>query len=180
MPGMSRNLVIDASVARSAGGVDATATTSVQCRDFLLSVLRVCHHLAMTAAMSSEWKRNQSSFTRNWQVQMANRRKLDYVDALEMPALRERVEATARNDRDRRAMLKDWHLIEAALATHQVVVSRDESARCLFDAAARELRELRSLAWVNPEREDEHPIAWLKQGARSQRSRRLGRTLPDV
>ncbi len=39
----SKRLVIDASIARSAGGNEATIPCSKHCRDFLKSVLEICH-----------------------------------------------------------------------------------------------------------------------------------------
>ena len=50
-----RLLVIDASVARAAGGAEATAQVSRECRDFLSTVLTVCHQIVMTPEISEEW-----------------------------------------------------------------------------------------------------------------------------
>lgn len=45
---ISKRLVIDASVARSAGKKDATDPRSVRCRDFLKTVLEISHRVVMT------------------------------------------------------------------------------------------------------------------------------------
>ena len=45
---VSKRLVIDASVARAAGGEDATYPISVSCRDFLKAVLDLSHRVVMT------------------------------------------------------------------------------------------------------------------------------------
>ena len=56
----SKRLVIDASIARSAGGSKATVACSTHCRDFLKSVLEICHRIVMTPEMMSEKKNTQS------------------------------------------------------------------------------------------------------------------------
>ncbi|HEV2689742.1 MAG TPA: hypothetical protein VGV35_14365 [Bryobacteraceae bacterium] len=57
-------------------------------------------------------------------------------------------------------MLKDLHLVEAALGAEDIVVSMDENARMLFA-----VRELREIMWVNPVREPQRVLDWLEQGA---------------
>jgi hypothetical protein len=57
-------------------------------------------------------------------------------------------------------MLKDLHLIEAALAAASIVVSVDDRARALF-----QIRELGAITWVNPVSDNERIQAWLEEGA---------------
>jgi hypothetical protein len=57
---LENRLVIDASVARSSGDQGATYPTSVNCRDFLLAVLNICHQLVMTQDIKAEWDKHQS------------------------------------------------------------------------------------------------------------------------
>jgi hypothetical protein len=70
----SKLLVIDASVGRAAGGENATAPTSVNCREFLKSVLFICHRVVMTPEIKEEWKTHQSNFSREWRCQMVARK----------------------------------------------------------------------------------------------------------
>ena len=51
------------------------------------------------------------------------------------------------------AMLKDVPLVEAALQTGHIVVSRDEDARVFF-----QIRELSTITWVNPLAEPEQVL----------------------
>ncbi|MGA9382780.1 MAG: hypothetical protein WBV73_28800 [Phormidium sp.] len=63
---VSKLLVIDASVARAAGGESAKSPTSKYCRDFLLAVLDISHRVVMTPDIRKEWDKHQSSFARTW------------------------------------------------------------------------------------------------------------------
>lgn len=58
------------------------------------------------------------------------------------------------------AVVKDLHLIEAALAADRIVISLDDNARAFFrvDAA-------KEVVWVNPVDQGGHAICWLRQGA---------------
>ena len=170
----SRCLVIDASVARASGGEDATYPTSKRCRDFLTAVHRICHRVVMTSEIGREWKEHQSNFARQWRVSMQARRKVCRVDVTPNDMLYDKVKQEAANDKTHQAMLNDLHLIEAALITDRTVVSLDESARGLFAEMAERVGELKNVSWVNPDRVDEQPIRWLEEGARPEKSRRLG------
>jgi len=72
-------------------------------------------------------------------------------------------------------MQKDRVLIEAAIASDSSIVSLDESARRLFVLASSAMAMLNRIVWVNPDRDDEQPIHWLKRGAKPDRRRMLGR-----
>lgn len=64
----SKQLVIDADVARSSGRETATYPRAVNCRDFLKEVRSQNHKVVMTRKISDEWKRNQSRFARRWAI----------------------------------------------------------------------------------------------------------------
>jgi hypothetical protein len=176
----AKSLVVDANVARCSGGPDATYPTSTRCRDFLNAVLTICHRVVVAPALSEEWRRHRSRFFRAWRVSMTARRKIVVVDVPENPNLRERIRGFAGSDRGTEGMLKDCHLIEAALATDRVVISLDETARAYFAGVAGHIGELRSVAWVNPDRVDEELIAWLEGGAEAEPRQRLGFWPGDV
>jgi hypothetical protein len=70
-------------------------------------------------------------------------------------------------------MLKDVHLVEATLATHDRIASLDENARGHFGRLATKLQALRRLLWINPTRAEEDAISWLEKGAPIKKSLRL-------
>ncbi len=171
---VSRRIVIDASVARSAGGENAVFPISKHCRDFLKTMLVVGHRVVLTPAVRDEWKKHESRFARQWRVAMVARKKVLPHELGENGALREAIEKAAMNTRGRDAMLKDTHLIEAAQATDRVVASLDDTVRSLFAGAATRVRVLRAVAWVNPGDQLEGAVAWLEDRAAVEQHRLLG------
>ena len=108
---------------------------------------------------------------------MFARRKVRYVEIIEDNTLRERVLRTANSASERQALLDDLLLVEAALVTDRTVASLDEHVRTLFRQAADQVGELRTVVWVNPEREEETPLLWLRNGASAELERMLGYAL---
>jgi len=172
----SKRLVIDASVARAAGGEDASHPTSKHCRDFLEAIRRICHQIVITPEIGEEWKRHQSKFARQWLVSMTAKKKARRLGNVTDNGLRDKVERSIveMKENDREAIRKDFRLIEAAIATDRIVISLDETARALFAAAVRSVGKLKNIVWVNPSRPGEELILWLANGAKPEKRRLLG------
>jgi hypothetical protein len=164
-PGRIR-LVIDASVARAAGGEQATYPTAQNCRDFLKAVLRICHTMVCTGALREEWDRHASAFSRAWRVWMSSRDKLAEIPEPIQESLREGIKGVGLTVPQREAVMKDVPLIEAALATDHVVVSCDGTARNSFHHLLTRVPELGSVAWVNPTHDPDGILRWLEEGAK--------------
>lgn len=173
---ISKRLVIDASIARAAGGEDATQPTSKNCRDFLKAVLDICHRMVMTPEIKEEWNKHESIFARRWRSSMVAKKKLEYY--AEIPVdneLWEFIDCLAETDNQRLEMFKDLRLIEAALFTDKIVISLDEkTARKFFNKAATGLEILQDIVWVNPDQAEEKAIDWLEKGAEPAPERLLG------
>ena len=167
-------LVIDTDIARSTGGMEAHDERSKGCRDFLLAVRENKHKLVTTDATREEWHKHQSKFTKTWMASMVARRRICWVEAPPDEVLRRKVEAVTTNEKKRDAMLKDIHLIEAALQADKIVISLDETVRGCFHETALKIGVLREVAWVNPCKSDEEPIDWLLNGAELEKERLLG------
>lgn len=105
---------------------------------------------------------------------MVARRKLHIADVPLNDELRDKIARAAASAKHREAMLKDTHLIEAAIATDRIIVSLDETVRILFKVAAQRVGELRLIMWANPDQPEEGCIIWLESGARTERKRQLG------
>jgi len=148
-----KRLVIDADIAQAAGGIDAVHPTSVSCRDFLESVLKICHHAIITQEIKEEWDNHQSIFANRWRYSMMSKRKLHFIktDTDLDKALREKINHAGANKKDLEAMLKDIHLIEAALKTDGTVISGDERVRKLFASASlKSVSEIKNIVWEIP------------------------------
>jgi len=169
----SKQLVIDADVARASGSETATHPRAEHCRDFLNAVLSLSHRIVMTEKINNEWKNHQSRFARRWRVSMDARKKINRIDPPEDEELQSKVTTTTNNTDEIEAIQKDFHLLQAALATDQTVISLDETVRQLFKQASQQVGEIRNIIWVNPDRTEEQPITWLQNGAPPEPHRQL-------
>lgn len=161
----SKRLIIDADVARASGSETATHPRAEHCRDFLNAVLSLGYRIVMTERINNEWKNHQSRFARRWRVSMDARKKIVRVNPPEGAELQNKVASTTNDEDEIEAIEKDFHLLQAALATDQTVISLDETIRHLFVRASQQVGEIRNIIWVNPDKVEEQPIAWLQNGA---------------
>ena len=169
-----KRLVVNASVARAAGGEGATASVSINYTEFVESFRIECrHHIVMTPELSDEWNAHQSIFTATWLKSMIARKRFDYVEPLVNRALRDKIEGTATGENEVEEMRKDFHLLEAAQETDQTVISLDETVRECFARATQHVGEIRDIVWVNPDFTEEEPLVWLQNGARPEDRRQL-------
>ncbi len=170
-----KRLVVNASVARAAGGEGATASLSINCTEFLEAFRDESpHHIVMTFELSEEWDKHQSNFAAEWLGNMIATRRFHYIELPQNRALYDEIEATVVREEDIDAMLKDFHLFGAALETDQTVISLDETIRGLFKRAFQQVSGIRNIIWVNPDRTaEEDPIVWLQNGAPTEPNRRL-------
>ena len=169
----SKRLVIDADVAQASGSDTATDPRAKDCRDFLQKVLSLCHRVVMTPEISDEWKGHRSRFARRWLVLMKSRKKVCRVEPPANEVLLDKIEKTATSEKALKDMRKDFRLLEAALATDQAITSCDETVRRHFTQAAQSVDEIQDIVWVNPERTEEQPLPWLRDGAQPEAHRKL-------
>lgn len=112
-----------------------------------------------------------------WLRSMHAKKKIDKIEPDELlphAGLRNKISGCAATSKDRDAMMKDVHLVEAALATDKIIVSRDDTARELFSGASKNVGEIQKVIWVNPAEESD-PCSWLEKGASAEDRRMLGR-----
>jgi hypothetical protein len=165
-------LVIDTDIARSAG--EALEKRSKCCRELLNEILNTGHRVVSTEAIREEWRKHQSKFTRTWLVSMIARKRVCWIEAPSDEELRAKVAVSTVSESEQKAMLKDVHLVEAACKADKIVFSMDERVRKCFHEAALDIDVLKLIVWVNPSREEETPLAWLRDGAEWQKERMLG------
>lgn len=165
----SKLLVVDASVMRAAGGEAATDPAPAHARDTLKTILTICHRVFPSPDLSDEWKRHQSRFARGWLTRMYARGK---VIRREPPA-RDEILADIRSfhaitQLDIVAIEKDLHLISAALAADQIVLSRDDQMAAIIRKICGDTRTLTSKAvghilWINPIADRDPLHGWLSE-----------------
>ncbi|MBI3412062.1 MAG: hypothetical protein HY301_01735 [Verrucomicrobia bacterium] len=170
----TRQIVIDADIARAAGDTPDVSGVAKSCRDFLRAVLDICHQAVWTPDIAAEWKRHASRYARKWRVQMAARKKLKETEALPVAGLESRVLASNDPGLLPEKITKDLHLVFAAVATESPVASHDGAIRRRLVNSLGKVPELNSVIWVDPANSDETPLDWLRAGAPSDKHRELG------
>ena len=181
MSKMSRRIVVDASVARSAGLTENPI--SLYCRRFLEAIHDTKHQVVMTDDIRSEWKKHQSRYSLTWLSAMQSRGRVINVStsADDEKDLADRLDAsTLVTDAQKDAARKDMLLLLAALKTDKLVSSRDDVVRAIFAVLCAELAKIASVNWVNPVVESEMAVEWIKAGARADVERSLGKFQPDA
>jgi hypothetical protein len=168
-------LVLDASIAQAAGSLESSNPMGIPCREFLITIRGVCHRMAWSETIKAEWDRHRSSFAAQWLVTMMNLKKLRRIKAEALDELRSAIQEHSEDQNVIRIMLKDAHLIEAALATDARIASLDDTARGHFRRLAASHEPVRRVIWVNPAVPAEQAIEWLEGGALAQPARRLKR-----
>lgn len=175
MTKLQKLLVIDANIARSAGGKQTQDEVSKGCRGFLMVMRDVTKHKVVTTeAILAEWYKHQSRFTLHWLTSMQKKGRVVDVDIPTKGRLRSRVTNTTSSIASRKAMLKDIHLVEAAFHADKIVVSMDEAVRNCFHEASEKIDALKLIAWVNPCKREETALEWLRDGAELDRERLPG------
>lgn len=167
----SRDLVIDASVATSAG---ERGRRGEMCQSFLSAMIdRTVHRLVMTKQIGMEWDRHSHPIARRWRKKMIGMRRVVKLAVDPDHGLAERIELANQPEKALDAMKKDMLLIDAARATDRRIVSLDDRARGYFSKASCSVGELGEILWVNPASEDERPVQWLEDGAPEERPRMI-------
>lgn len=170
----AKRLVIDTDVVSSAGGENATDVRSKTCRDLLKTILSSSHRIVITNDIQQEWKRHQSLFAKTWLRTMIARKQVSILNISVNDQLRLKIEKEAINEKKCEAMLKDIHLIEAALITDKIVISIDGTVKGYFQEVAPKVVMLRHVMWINPCIEEDLVRDWLVNGAKLEEKRFLG------
>jgi hypothetical protein len=168
-----KRLVIDASIAASAGGRMATDHLSRSCRDVLDQVRKLCHQIVMSDPVEAEWNNHQSLYARSWLGAMKARGKIMQVTGAPDTSLRDQLHDILTDEHVRAIVLHDIHVVEAARDADSIILSSDERVRRHLRSVACNVAKLSSLVWVDPTQPDEQTIAWLRSGARTEALRRL-------
>lgn len=171
-----KRLVIDASVARAAGGTEKLHPDSKLCREFLLEVLKLCHSMIFTPEIAVEWDKHQSRYVSTWRANMARRGKIIHrkTDDVLNEDLRQAIQETVTDEAILKIIMKDIRLIEASLVADSTIASCDNRVRRHLMNVAQMMDALERIVWVNPTIEDDDCMTWLRQGAPAEAKRCLG------
>lgn len=161
-------LVIDASVARSAGSVNALDTLSITCRHLLIAIRSRHRVLVMAPEISKEWRKHASRFAIEWWSSMVAARKVDYIRLDEWADLWAEIESCISekgivSKGQLPGMRKDFHLVRAALQTDKTIISTDNKARRPYSRACARVEQLRDIIWWDAK--SDKVAEWIQGGA---------------
>ncbi|MCY4106180.1 MAG: hypothetical protein OXG02_05690 [Chloroflexi bacterium] len=173
--------VIDTDITSAASEKSCKLPTN--CRIFLQTMMRCGHCIVFTPDLQAEWRRRRSGWSRRWRSYMHGMGLVhDIRKDCRDKKLREKIKRFASEDESQRDnliedMLKDVHLLEAALITDKRIASRNDTQREDFARASRSAMRIgmiKKIMWVNPAVENEYCLNWLKKGAPVEPERQLG------
>lgn len=165
----ARRIVVDASIAQACGDSSATHPRAIACRDALLTIGSTELLVAFNSRLSSEWKDHWSTFARKWLMEMYGRKRV--LKGLPDDHTATRAAADRLVDCQREAILKDVHLVAAAVATDSRILSTDDTVAALLAALTMQVAELRGVHWINPEAAG--CCDWISGGAPDDATRSL-------
>lgn len=169
-----KSLVIDSDVASSAS--ETSNPRSINCRQALDKILELQYGLVLTADLQEEWGRHRSRYFRRWLTKMfGSKLQVPLKDDIVInQKLRANLSSNAKSESDAEAMLKDVHLLEAALASDETILSMNSSDRDRFKAICEQIALIQNIIWVNPNEPAEKCSDWLDNGAPDDDFRKLG------
>jgi hypothetical protein len=142
----SRLLVVDASVAQSAGETENPVSSC--CRNALVSIRDICHRVIMTEAIQEEWHHHTSGFARKWLVSMYAKKKVHKCDAAQLSHVEETCNGLSATEQD--GLRKDLCLLEAACAGDGIIVTRDDVIQEIWHKCSDQLAVPKPIHWINP------------------------------
>ncbi len=131
MSKQSRLLVVDASVMRGSGAQDGHSAT---CTRLLNDIMNICHRTAITTQIKAEWDKHQSVEAIKWRARMNGKKKLVPVahdESLVRTDIEQKVPSG--HSAQKQALLKDAHLLAAAMATDRLLLTADTKLKALCE-----------------------------------------------
>jgi len=105
---------------------------------------------------------------------MEARKKVFRIRVLPIGSLREKILQQPITSKQREAIIKDFLLLEAALATDQTIISLDDTMRKILKEISANVGQIKDICWVNPDNNEETPLEWVKNGAQPENERKIG------
>lgn len=158
------DLVIDADVMRASGSSEHPASKNA--RLILESIRDGGHRIVQTPALKNEHDKHQSRLAKQWRGSMVSRKqwvpKKPPEDALLRAHLVLAQNPEAMNDEV--AVLKDAHLLEAAAASDMRVISKDCTAKELFQKGCPLPDPYGHIQWADATRQPDETLLWIQEG----------------
>lgn len=171
-----KRLVIDTSVCLSSGGYKAKDKLSIKCTDVLENVYCLNYYFVCTPEVHKEISRHLDAkltkyvtkYTVDWFARMRRRGQIISLNETKNRRLREKIKSKSFGKRQLIEVQKDIHLIEAANATDNKIISYDKTAYAYFKRVS-DIDEVGIIIWMDMSNPDTDVIKWLRSGAKSKK-----------
>ena len=125
--------------------------------------------------LHEEWIRHttEGSYAQDWLKLMTRQSRIEREDGNSFAALAVPACVCLSAAGEKAALAKDFHLIQSALATGQLILSNEIRFPKYVALACQAVPELASLHYANPGIEGEQCRLWIKAGAEKEPDRRI-------
>jgi hypothetical protein len=167
------DLVVDADIMRASGTSEHPESKNAR---LILEQIRVSgHRLVQTPALKKEHDKHKSRFAQTWRVSMVSKKQWLLVKPPENPVLRQHLVQAQNPDskRDETAVLKDAHLLEAAAGSDFRIISRDSTAKKLFQNGCPLPEPYGRIQWADVSLYPDETLLWIRQNCPEQKDWRI-------
>jgi hypothetical protein len=141
-----------------------------------LEAIRLDEHVAVfSSKLRQEWRKHASLLAKQWQVAMQQRRRIEEAEGAEYARLLDPACDCLSGLAKKEALRKDFHLVQSALATGQILLSNETRLPSHLKSSCKSIPEFRRIFFANPEKEKEECIDWIRAGAKKEPQRRVDR-----
>lgn len=173
----SKQIVIDANVARGSSNDrmfnPILGDLGAQSRQSLQAIWEESHVAVFNRNLRGEWDRHTSFYAKRWFRNMQQKNRIIEEDGAQFAYLADPACACLSAAAEKAALAKDFHLIQSALATGQLILSNEIRFPRYVALACAEVQELASLYYANPSVEGNACRLWIKAGAEKDADHRI-------
>jgi hypothetical protein len=173
----SKQIVVDANVAQGSSNDrmfnPILGDLGAQNRQCLQAIWEEEHFAVFSRNLRNEWNRHTSSYAKRWLRNMEQKSRLVLEDGEQFSELTGPACDCLLDAGEKAALAKDFHLIQSALATGQLILSNEVRFPRYVALACAAVQELASLYYANPVVESDPCRLWIKAGAEKTADRRI-------
>jgi hypothetical protein len=173
----SKQIVVDANIARGSSNDKMfnpiSGDLGAQNRQCLQAIWEERHFAVFSLTLRDEWNRHASSHAKRWLRNMEQKSRIVPEDGEQFAELADPACACLPTAGEKAALAKDFHLIQSALATGQLILSNEVLFPRYVALACGVVQELTSLYYANPVVEGDPCRLWIKAGAEKTADRRI-------
>jgi hypothetical protein len=142
----SKQIVVDANVARGSSNDrmfnPVSGNLGAQNRQCLQAIWEEKHLAVFNLTLRQEWNRHASSHAKGWLRNMEQKNRIAQEDGERFAVLADPAGACLSSEGERAALAKDFHLIQSALATGQLILSNEVRFPRFVPRPARQFKNL--------------------------------------